>query len=47
MCSGEQVERMLNDPKARALNEDFLDQWLDLRLIDATVPDKTLYPEFG
>ncbi len=42
-----QVERMLKDPKAVALTENFLDQWLDLRQIDSTVPDKTLYPEFG
>ena len=25
---------------------DFTDQWLDLRDIDATTPDKKLYPEF-
>jgi hypothetical protein len=43
----QQVERMLKDPKASALTNNFLDQWLDLRQIDATVPDKTLYPEFG
>jgi len=42
-----QVERLLRDPKAAAFCESFLDQWLELRLIDANVPDKTLYPEFG
>jgi hypothetical protein len=37
---------MLADPKAAALREDFLGQWLGLRQLDATTPDKTLYPEF-
>ena len=43
----EQVERMLNDPKAERFVNDFLDQWLDLGEIDATTPDKKLYPEFN
>jgi hypothetical protein len=42
-----QVERMLNDPKAERFVADFLDQWLELRDIDATSPDRKLYPEFG
>jgi mono/diheme cytochrome c family protein len=41
-----QVERMLRDPKAERFVADFTDQWLDLRDIDATTPDKKLYPEF-
>ena len=41
-----QVERMLNDPKAAAFTENFVDQWLRLRDIDFTVPDSRLYPEF-
>ncbi len=41
-----QVERMLNDRKSHRFTEDFVGQWLDLRQIDATIPDKTLYPEF-
>lgn len=41
-----QVERMLDDPKAAALTEDFLGHWLDLRNIDATSPDAMLYPEY-
>jgi mono/diheme cytochrome c family protein len=41
-----QVERLLNDRKARRFTEDFVGQWLDLRQIDSTIPDKTLYPEF-
>jgi hypothetical protein len=41
-----QVERMLRDPKAAAFTENFVGQWLNLRAIDATVPDPTLYPEY-
>src|SRR5579871_4855780 len=37
---------MLRDPKAGRLVVDFTDQWLDLRDIDDTTPDKKLYPEF-
>jgi len=40
-----QVERMLNDQKSRAFVQNFTGQWLDLRNIDATSPDKKLYPE--
>jgi hypothetical protein len=42
----EQVERMLRDPKASAFTENFTGQWLSLRAIDATSPDRTLYPEY-
>lgn len=41
-----QVERMLASPKARAFVENFLGQWLELRQIDFTMPDRRLYPEF-
>src|SRR5262249_269989 len=41
-----QVERMLNDPKARGFTENFTGQWLSLRDLKATNPDKKLYPEF-
>lgn len=41
-----QVERMLRHPKARAFTENFTGQWLSLRDIQATTPDKMLYPEF-
>jgi mono/diheme cytochrome c family protein len=41
-----QVERMLNDKRARAFTLDFTDQWLGLRQIDATTPDRRLYPGF-
>ncbi|EDY21681.1 Protein of unknown function DUF1588 [Chthoniobacter flavus Ellin428] len=40
-----QVERLLNDPRSQAFVHDFTGQWLDLRNIDATTPDKRLYPE--
>lgn len=42
----EQVERMLNSPRSRALVEHFTGQWLGLRDIDFTAPDHLLYPEF-
>ncbi len=41
-----QVERMLNSPKATAFIENFTGQWLELRQIDFTQPDRKLYPEF-
>jgi hypothetical protein len=41
-----QVERMLRDPKAKEFTENFTGQWLGLRNINATTPDKKLYPEF-
>ena len=41
-----QVERLLNDPRAERFARNFLGQWLDLRLIDFTMPDPKLYPEF-
>lgn len=42
----QQVERLLRDPKAKAFNTNFTGQWLSLRAIDATLPDRTLYPEY-
>ncbi len=42
----DQVERMLASPRARAFVENFVGQWLDLRQIDFTLPDRKLYPEF-
>jgi hypothetical protein len=41
-----QTERLLSDPKGERFIEDFTDQWLSLREIDATTPDQKLYPEF-
>ena len=40
-----QVERMLKDERSRGFVHNFTGQWLDLRNIDATSPDKKLYPE--
>jgi hypothetical protein len=40
-----QTERMLKDERSRAFVQNFTGQWLDLRNIDATSPDKKLYPE--
>ncbi len=42
----EQVERLLGDPRSKAFTENFTGQWLSLREISATTPDKTLYPEY-
>jgi len=41
-----QVERLLADARSERFITDFLDQWLRLRDIDATDPDRALYPEF-
>ena len=41
-----EVERMLANPKAKAFTQNFTGQWLSLRAIDATLPDRTLYPEY-
>jgi len=41
-----EVERLLADPKSAAFTENFTGQWLDLRDISFTEPDRTLYPEF-
>jgi hypothetical protein len=41
-----QVERLLNDWKARRFTDNFAGQWLDLRNINATSPDPQIYGEF-
>lgn len=41
-----QVERMLNSPKAHRFTKSFAGQWLDLRKIDATIPDPQLFGDF-
>jgi mono/diheme cytochrome c family protein len=41
-----QTERMLKSPKAAAFTTNFAGQWLDLRKIDDTAPDPSLYPEY-
>ena len=42
----QQVARMLQDAKAHAFTENFTGQWLSLRNLKATIPDKKLYPDF-
>jgi len=42
-----EAERLLNDPRSQRFIEDFLGQWLKLRLIAANDPDRKLYPEFS
>ncbi len=42
-----EIERLLKDPKSQRFIEDFLGQWLKLRQIASTDPDKKLYPEFN
>lgn len=42
----EQVERLLNDPKAENFATNFTGQWLSLRDIDFTLPSSLVYPEY-
>ena len=41
-----QVRRMLNDPRATSLVENFASQWLHLRNLDSITPDLRLFPDF-
>ena len=41
-----QVARMLDDPRSERFITHFLDEWLELKKIDFTTPDRILYPEF-
>jgi Protein of unknown function (DUF1592)/Protein of unknown function (DUF1588)/Protein of unknown function (DUF1585)/Protein of unknown function (DUF1595)/Protein of unknown function (DUF1587) len=41
-----QVRRMLADPRARALVDNFVDQWLQLTKLESIGPDAEVYPEF-
>ncbi len=41
-----QTERLLADPRARQFQEAFLDYWLDLRKLQATSPDASLYNDY-
>ena len=41
-----QVRRMLRDPKANALVENFGGQWLQLRKLESVKPDRKRFPEF-
>jgi hypothetical protein len=42
-----QVKRMLADPKARALVDNFAMQWLQLRRLKSFAPDPRLFPSFN
>jgi mono/diheme cytochrome c family protein len=41
-----QVARMLADPKAKALTDNFAGQWLYLRRLEYQKPDRRAYPDF-
>jgi hypothetical protein len=41
-----ELDRMLADPKAAALYDGFLTQWLQLAKLASASPDPTLFPEF-
>ena len=41
-----QVKRMLRDPKARALAQNFASQWLQTRKLKEYTPDPVLFPDF-
>jgi hypothetical protein len=43
----EQVKCMLQDPKARALTDNFAGQWLQLRSVAQLSPDPKLFPKFS
>ena len=42
-----QVKRMLADPKAGALADNFAGQWLETRSLDAVTRDQTRFPEWN
>jgi hypothetical protein len=42
----QQVQRMLDDPKAQAFVNNFGGQWLHLRNLDTSTPDPELFPTF-
>ena len=41
-----EAERMMKSPRFDRFINDFLAQWLNLREIDATTPDRDLFPEY-
>jgi hypothetical protein len=41
-----QTDRLLDDSRSRQFVDAFLDYWLDLRMIEATAPDVSLYPDY-
>lgn len=42
----QQARRMLADPKSEALVQNFVTQWLNLRLLDSVTPDPKVFPQF-
>ena len=42
-----QIDRLLDDPRSDRFLDDFANQWLELRRIDETSPDRQLYPEYS
>jgi Protein of unknown function (DUF1592)/Protein of unknown function (DUF1588)/Protein of unknown function (DUF1587)/Protein of unknown function (DUF1585)/Protein of unknown function (DUF1595)/Planctomycete cytochrome C len=42
----QQVRRMLKDPRAHSLAENFAGQWLRVRALESVTPDFKLFPEF-
>jgi hypothetical protein len=42
-----EVKRMLTDPKAAALTDNFAGQWMGLRTMDTVLPDAKTFPEFA
>ena len=41
-----ETERLISSPRFDAFVDDFLNHWLNLREIEATTPDRDLYPEY-
>jgi mono/diheme cytochrome c family protein len=41
-----ETERLISSPRFEAFIDDFLDHWLNLREIEATTPDRDLFPEY-
>jgi mono/diheme cytochrome c family protein len=41
-----EVRRMLNDPKSRAIVDNFAGQWLRLRNVPSVLPNSDLFPDF-
>ncbi|MFN0105181.1 MAG: DUF1592 domain-containing protein [Bryobacteraceae bacterium] len=41
-----QTDRLLDDDRSRTFIDAFLDYWLDLRKLNETTPDQTLYPDY-
>lgn len=42
----QETERLMTSPRFQAFEDDFLSQWLNLREINATTPDRDLFPEY-